>query len=159
MANARLWIIGDGPYRSACASLAAELGISDRVRFFGFMPREQLDAYYAAADVFAFASITETQGLVIQEAMLHRLAVVAVAGGGASESIRANENAILTADNPEFLGSAILALLQDDDLRQRIADRGFDSQRSQTVTAMVDRIVGVYEKVLSRGADADAIPE
>src|SRR5690606_39264152 len=88
----RLWLVGDGPYRTECVRMAREYGIGDRVKFVGFVPRDQVDQYYAAADLFVFASITETQGLVVQEAMTYGLPAVAVIGGGASEGIEEGVN-------------------------------------------------------------------
>ena len=84
----RLWLVGDGPFRQACMEKVRELNMGDRVRFVGFVPREEVDRYYAASDLFVFSSITETQGLVVQEAMVHGLPAIAVAGGGASAGIK-----------------------------------------------------------------------
>ncbi|PMX81813.1 glycosyltransferase family 4 protein, partial [Pseudomonas sp. GW460-C3] len=78
--------VGDGPFRDECERLTRQLGIGDKVKFLGFVPRENVEAYYAAADLFVFASITETQGLVVQEAMVHGIPPVAVFGGGASDA-------------------------------------------------------------------------
>jgi glycosyltransferase involved in cell wall biosynthesis len=77
----RLILVGDGPYRSECRRLVRRAGIGDRVRFEGFIARQDVDKYYAAADLFVFPSISETQGLVIQEAMMYGLPAVAVVGG------------------------------------------------------------------------------
>jgi 1,2-diacylglycerol 3-alpha-glucosyltransferase len=60
--HARIWLVGDGPYREECLQIAARHGIGDKVRFVGSVPRAEVDKFYAAADLFTFASVTETQG-------------------------------------------------------------------------------------------------
>jgi glycosyltransferase involved in cell wall biosynthesis len=85
----------------------------------------------------------------LQEAMLHRLAVVAVAGGGASESVRSGENAMLCRNDPADLARAIRTLLTYPSERARIAENGFASQQCRTIPAMVSRILTVYHEVLS----------
>src|SRR5687768_8209221 len=65
----RLVLIGDGPDRQTLESLAMELGIAERVTFTGQLAFDEIAAYLKAADLFSFASVTETQGLVTIEAM------------------------------------------------------------------------------------------
>src|SRR5215208_232438 len=59
----QLVLIGDGPAKAGLELLAAELGITDRVTFPGALPFEEVPRYLKAADIFGFASVTETQGL------------------------------------------------------------------------------------------------
>jgi 1,2-diacylglycerol 3-alpha-glucosyltransferase len=76
--DAHLVICGDGPHRPELEARAASLGIAGRTAFVGALEQRELGAYYRHADVFVFSSLTETQGLVIVEAMSHGLPVVAV---------------------------------------------------------------------------------
>ena len=75
--DVHLAIAGDGPERDAIEQRAAALGVSNRVRFVGAAPREALPDLYASADAFVFASTTETQGLVLAEALAAGLPVIA----------------------------------------------------------------------------------
>ena len=75
--TARLWLVGDGPARGDLEGQVERLGLGGVVRFFGFVPRETLKDYVAAARLFLFASLTETQGLVVLEAQAG-----GAAGGG-----------------------------------------------------------------------------
>lgn len=78
-----LLVTGEGPARPALERHAASLGLGDSVRFLGYLERERaLPDCYAAADAFAFASHTETQGLVLLEALAAGLPVVALAEMG-----------------------------------------------------------------------------
>lgn len=148
--NARLWLVGDGPQREACSALAAELGIGDRVRFEGFVPREQVDRYYAAADLFVFSSMTETQGLVIVEAMTYGLPALVVRGGGAGMAIEPGVNGYLLPNEPESFAACALDLLRDDELYASLSRGAIHTSREYTVPMMTGRMLEVYESVLER---------
>jgi glycosyltransferase involved in cell wall biosynthesis len=76
--NVRLAIVGDGPERAAIEARAAALGIRERVHFTGALEPEALPDLYASSDAFVFPSPTETQGLVLAEALAAGLPIVAV---------------------------------------------------------------------------------
>lgn len=67
--NARLAIVGKGPYREDLETLVQELGIEEYVRFTGEVAHEEVACYYHAADYFVSASTSETQGLTYAEAL------------------------------------------------------------------------------------------
>jgi glycosyltransferase involved in cell wall biosynthesis len=73
----RLAIVGDGPERAMLEQRAAELGVRERVRFLGALEPAALPDLYASSDAFVFPSASETQGLVLAEAMAAGLPVVA----------------------------------------------------------------------------------
>lgn len=151
--NLRLWLVGDGPYYAACSTLAREMGIGDRVRFVGFVPRAEVDRYYAAADLFVFASITETQGLVVQEAMTYGLPAVVAAGGGAGAAVVSGVNGFVTKNEPTDLAAHALMLLNDESLYTRTSEAAARSVRStSTIAGMTHAVVDVYRLVLERKA-------
>ena len=65
----RLAVVGEGPHRPALEERARRLGVAGRVRFVGNLARERLPDVYASADAFSFPSTTDTQGLVLAEAL------------------------------------------------------------------------------------------
>ncbi|MDQ6929410.1 MAG: glycosyltransferase [Candidatus Eremiobacteraeota bacterium] len=73
----KLALVGDGPAREWLEMRAEQLGISGRVRFAGEIERSDLPDYYAAADAFVFPSLTETQGLVLAEALAAGCRIIA----------------------------------------------------------------------------------
>jgi 1,2-diacylglycerol 3-alpha-glucosyltransferase len=75
--DVHLTIVGDGPYRAALEARARERGVLERVTFTGALAPDLLPDLYAASDAFVFPSTTETQGLVLAEAMAASLPVVA----------------------------------------------------------------------------------
>lgn len=146
--NTVLWLVGDGPYRDGCAELARDLGIGDRVKFLGFVPRDQVDQYYALADLFLFTSTTETQGLVVAEAMSYGLPPVVVAGGGASEPIDDGVSGFRVQDDPFELADRALELLNSDRLYAKFSAAARAGIHAYTPGAMAESILGVYRNVL-----------
>ncbi|MGV3618573.1 MAG: glycosyltransferase [Fimbriimonas sp.] len=149
----RLWLVGDGPYRSECTAAARRLGIGDRVKFVGQVQRADVDRYYAAADLFVFPSITETQGLVVQEAMMRGLPAVAVIGGGAGAAIEDGQNGFLVRNDPGAFAKRTLQILGDDNLHARLAEGAYRSVRDLSVPHMAERVVAVYRRVISDQRD------
>jgi glycosyltransferase involved in cell wall biosynthesis len=145
----RFWLVGDGPYREGCISMARNLGIGDRVRMIGFVPRSEVDHYYAASDLFVFSSITETQGLVVQEAMVYGLPAVVIGGGGAEVAVRTGENGIVVKNDPHDFANAILSIMGNEDLYDRLSRGASHTMEDSNIDLMCDRVLGVYRKVLS----------
>lgn len=146
--NSELWILGDGPMRNEAQQLARQLGIGDRVRFFGFVERRELNRYYGAADVFTFCSKTETQGLVVTEAMTYGLPAVVVSGGGAQDSVDDGVNGYVVENSEIEVSQAVLKLFSDPILHARMSEAALESSKTCTVQAMVDKILEGYFEVL-----------
>jgi len=123
--DAVLALAGSGPDQERLRALAARLGVSERVRFLGFIPGADLPGLYRLADVFAIASEAELQSLVTMEAMASGLPVVAVNAGALGELVHPGENGFLT--RPGVVGdmAGSLDLLgRDAGLRARMANAG-----------------------------------
>jgi len=111
--QALLLITGEGPAMPEMQQLAERLGITDAVRFLGYLDRQhELPACYAAADVFAFASRTETQGLVLIEAMAAGLPVMALAEMGTIDILGPRRGALVPPDDPQSFGLALADFFQ-----------------------------------------------
>lgn len=147
--TARLWLVGDGPDRGRLSELARTLGIGDRVTFAGFVPRQEVDPYYVAADLFVFGSITETQGLVVQEAMAYGLPSVVVGGGGASEAVDDGVNGIVVRNEPAQFADRVLSVLGDDALHARLSGEAARSVRGQSPSQMLADVVSVYRQAIA----------
>ncbi|MFO8052540.1 MAG: glycosyltransferase [Candidatus Omnitrophota bacterium] len=88
-------IVGDGPDKEGVSQFFKEQGLGERVTFAGTIKGKELMDAYAAMDVFSFASFTETQGLVIQEAMAASIPVVAIDASGVGEVVNNKVNGYL----------------------------------------------------------------
>ena len=122
----RLLIVGDGPARGEL-----EKTLGDSARFAGYRTGDDLADHYAAADLFAFASLTETFGNVILEAMASGLPVVAVRAGGPGEIVRPGETGFLV--EPDAPSSAFAEAPARPGRRRRIAERRCRPPRGDTL--------------------------
>lgn len=118
------------------------------VRFAGFLNRQQLAPVYAASTLFVFASVTETQGVVIGEAQSFGLPCVLMRGGGASEFMRSGEDAVVTAPEVAPFASAIRALLDDEPERKRLGRNALVSPLRPTPEGMAQTLTALYASVI-----------
>ncbi len=142
--EARLIVIGDGPHREDLERLAQELGVAASVVFVGALAQEELGAYYRHADVFAFTSVTETQGLVIAEALAHGLPVVAVNCPVTAEIV-VGKAGILTPDDPQAFAQSLQTFFEEP--REERAARAAAAQRAAApfgVDALAERLEEEY---------------
>jgi len=144
----RLVLIGDGDERSNLEKLARRLGIADRVEFTGSIPHDEVVANLKGADLFCFASITETQGLVTMEAMASGLPVVAVDATGTSDVVEHGQDGLLTENDSHALAQAIERMLDDEALRARFVEASLERAKSLSIEAMAQRLIGVYHQAI-----------
>jgi glycosyltransferase involved in cell wall biosynthesis len=136
--DATLTLIGDGPDHAALQKLARELGIAEKARFLGELPVTELPAYYRHADMFVYASLSETFGQVVGEAQWCGLATVAFADGmGISQQIEHGLTGLLVAPGPDEqlanwrFANSVLALLRNKSQRRALAERARRSAREE----------------------------
>jgi glycosyltransferase involved in cell wall biosynthesis len=127
-----LWIVGDGDQRSQLEQTSNDLGLAEKVRFWGTVSNQRLPQFYAAADLFVAPSIeagsgdTEGQGVVILEAFAGRACVLTTRVGGIEAVVCDNVTGVLVPPNrPRELALAIEKLLNDPDLRARLVKNAF----------------------------------
>jgi 1,2-diacylglycerol 3-alpha-glucosyltransferase len=153
--QALLVIAGEGPARAGLQQQVASAGLSAHVHFAGYLDRDTalLDCY-AAADVFAFASRTETQGLVLLEAMAQGTPVVSTAELGTRSILVPGSGALVVPEEREAFAAAVVRVLSEPLLHQELAQRGRVYARTWSSTAMAQRLAGLYETL--RGAPGAA---
>lgn len=147
--DVRLVLIGDGPEKSALQEQAAELGVAERVTFMGAVPFEDVPVYLKAADLFAFASITETQGLVTMEAMAAGLPVVAVDASGTRDIVENGKHGFLVPNDPEALGEAINRLLDSPETMRKFQRKVLKRAREFDMKKLSKKLVHVYEQAIA----------
>lgn len=111
--KARLLMVGDYEYRPILEAKAATKRHADKIIFTGAIPRNQLGDYYAAGDVFAFPSTTDTQGLVLHEAAMASLPLVLV-DRDLSEIMIPNQTGMFARNNPRSLANTLIKILSLD---------------------------------------------
>lgn len=138
----------DAAYSEEMRRLAASLGISDRMRFWGL--ESQPGRLLGAADVFALLSHNEGFSNAIIEAMAQRLPCVVSDVGGNAEAVRDGHNGWLVAPSDHTAAAVrILALLDDAGSRRRMGEAGFELvERQFTTAAMIRRLTASYDALL-----------
>ena len=146
--NLMLVIAGEGPALPALRRQAAALGIEDHVRFVGYLPRDgALRDCYAAANVFTFASHTETQGLVLLEAMAIGLPVLAIPALGAAEIIKPGRGTIAAAETPEGFAEQLVGLLNRPTRLLIMADEAIAFAREWNAASQGARLAALYRRL------------
>jgi phosphatidylinositol alpha-1,6-mannosyltransferase len=131
--------------------LAKQCGVDDHVRFLGQMPQDQLPLFYNLADVFVLVSRrtegeVEGYGIVVAEAALCGVPAVVASGSGLIEAVIGEETALIVSpDDPDATGRAIVRLLKDDELRQRM---GSKARQHALESATWERRVRGYDRIL-----------
>jgi glycosyltransferase involved in cell wall biosynthesis len=148
--EAYLLVVGDGPSAGDLQRLAGDLGISGRVRFAGALPHDAALAAMTGSDLFVFASQTETQGVVLVEAMAAGLPVVAVARAGAAEVVRDGESGALVEPAPEALAAAVRRMLADPARRTAMSRRARDIAAEYAVPTLARRLAALYQSVVEQ---------
>jgi len=109
--NIKLLLVAGGPLESELKKEAADIGISEKTIFTGEIGYPEVLNYYAAADLFVFSSLTETQGLVLPEAMAAGLPVVALNSEGVSNIVKEGESGFLVEPSENLFAEKVIYLL------------------------------------------------
>ena len=143
-----LLIAGEGPAMADLKKRTAELGLQQSVLFIGYLDRKQaLPDCYAAADVFVFASRTETQGLVLLEAMAAGLPVIALAEMGTVDILAPGRGAFSPPDDVRIFGEALGHYLSQPTAWRHLADEAPVYAREWSDSAMAERLAVLYRRL------------
>ncbi|MGQ9856367.1 MAG: glycosyltransferase family 4 protein [Fervidobacterium sp.] len=149
--NSQIWflIVGDGPERKELERYFEEKGLSNRVIFTGYIPHKEIKDYYKAADLFVFASLTETQGLVVLEALASGTPVVAIAYKGIANVLVNGEGAITTSISEEEFYDAIAKALEE---KEFLSEKGIEYvEKHWSMNTMAERLEKIYSKAIAEG--------
>ncbi|HEB51464.1 MAG TPA: glycosyltransferase family 4 protein [Desulfobulbus sp.] len=150
--SARFLVVGQGPSEADIRAVFARENLADRLSFAGVLTPDRLADAYHAMDVFAFSSKSETQGMVITEAMAAGLPVVALEAPGVEDVVRDRVNGRLLGDGSVVSFAAALAWIRDlaperlQEMRQA-ARRTADEFSMQNTAG---RALACYERLLSK---------
>ncbi|HNB54009.1 MAG TPA: glycosyltransferase, partial [Anaerolineales bacterium] len=146
--NLRLVLVGDGPSLDDLKTFARDLGVAHRVEFTGTLPFADIPRYLKAADLFGFASTSETQGLVTMEALAAGLPVVAVDATGTRDVIRNGQDGLLTTDDPDALGEALCRILDNKTLFQFFKNAAHERAHAFDLVTQSNRLLEVYQQAI-----------
>jgi glycosyltransferase involved in cell wall biosynthesis/predicted metal-dependent phosphoesterase TrpH len=138
-----LLLAGGGPEEG---ELRERLG--EHASFLGWLGGEELACAYASADVFLFASSTDTYGQVILEAAASGLPVVAVAEGGPAALVENRNTGLLCRPDPDHLAGALLQLASSPQLRDSLGAAGAQAARERSWERALSQLASGYRRAL-----------
>lgn len=145
--DAEAVIVGDGPERARLETLARELGVSDRIRWLGARPHEEMPGLLASAELAVFPSLMEATSVAALECMACELPVAASDVGGLPEIVDEEVGALFHPADPEDLAETVIRLLKSEELeargrraRRRVVERWSNDR-------LVDRHLQIYRSL------------
>ncbi|MFZ5652101.1 MAG: glycosyltransferase family 4 protein [Bacillota bacterium] len=153
-----LVIVGGGPEESNLKNQAKDLGVHEKVIFTGLVQSDQIHRYYCSSYAFVFASVTETQGLVLGEAKAAGVPSVAVSAFGVSEMVKDGEDGFLTSNNLDEFEEKLDLILGDKDLRNRMGEAAMRNSADLSSRKSAERLAGCYMELLDRKAGKGQMP-
>ena len=145
--EARILVVGDGPYKRTLENIAAEKGISDRTVFAGAKPWNEIGLYYQLGDVFVSASASETQGLTFAEAMSASIPVVARNDKCIEGLIEDGKTGFLFDTKEEFIEKTVYVLENSDKLCE-LTQAAYKSAQQFSSHTFGERIEALYKTVI-----------
>jgi len=147
--NTKFLVVGDGYLVSQLKSMAEDYNLQDRIIFEGIVDISKIKNYYAAGDIFIYASKSETQGMIVSEAMYMGLPVVAVSATGSKDLVENNVNGFLVREDENEFAAAVEKLINDRDLRQKFgANSARIAREKYTDSICANKMLDVYEVVI-----------
>lgn len=140
-------IAGEGPALNSLKAKAVKLNLKDNVLFIGYLERQhELPACYSAGDVFIFASRTETQGLVLLEAMAQGVPAVSTAVMGTKDIINPEKGSRRAEENTEQFSQTVISLLANETLRKQLSEEAMAFAREWSAPVLAEQLVIFYQK-------------
>ncbi len=146
----RILIIGDGTRKETLKNLAEELGIGPQIVFAGRVPNAEVSHYLHAADGFLFASKSETQGIVLLEAMAAGCPVVAVHASGVVDVVSQGKNGFMTGEEEEEWASAAARLMTEPQLYQKLSAGAAETASLYKAETVAREAEHQYYKMIER---------
>jgi len=142
-------ICGEGDLEDSLRLRAKKSGFGERIIFTGIIPDEEKRNYYASGDVFVYASKSETQGMILTEAMYAGLPIVAVRATGVRDIVEDGETGFLVSEDKKEFGNAVEKLIRDENLRKKFGEAAKGVAREKyTSSICVQKMLRVYENAI-----------
>jgi glycosyltransferase involved in cell wall biosynthesis len=146
--DAMLAIAGEGPALGQLRARARQLGIAQSMYFIGYLDREHtLADCYASADVFVFASRTETQGLVLLEALAQGRPVVSTAMLGTTSILQPGCGARVAPEKPDAFAQIVADILEDPQRAARLSQQALSYAQTWASAHMSARLAQLYAEL------------
>ncbi|HOK00545.1 MAG TPA: glycosyltransferase [Candidatus Pacearchaeota archaeon] len=145
-------IIGDGSYFKNLKELIKKSKIEKPTIITGFIPHKEIDKYYKVSDIFVFPSLTETQGIVILEAMASGLPVVALKDDAFKNIVINNKNGFLIdykkEDAEKDFTQKIIKLLNNNNLFEELSKNATKTAHKYSDKNQTEKLVEIYKELI-----------
>ena len=148
--RAKFLIAGGGPEKETFVKYVKTLKYADDIIFLGFLHQEELFALYKVAKVFLFSSLTETQGMVILEAMTMGLPVVALNAIGVEDLMTGNVGGFMTENDLDIFTNRALELVNNSVLWQEKKQQALIQAENFSIEKMGDKVISIYHELSSK---------
>lgn len=143
-------IAGEGPARESLMQEVATQGLGENVMFIGYLDRHtELNSCYSAADIFVFSSRTETQGLVLLEAMAQGVPVVSTAELGTRDVLRDGLGVWIAKEELDDFSGKVVKMLADSETRKTLSASGREYAHSWSASHQAERMTRFYHSILA----------
>lgn len=144
-----LLLVGDGPLETKMQEKVKKLKIISRVLFLGRLPWEKVLKLYQTSRVFVFASLTDTQGLIIAEASYFGLPIVALKDDCYANILINNKNGLTVYPHrTDLFAEKVLTILDNPELAKKFSDDGRQNANNLSAEKQAQKLIEIYQKIL-----------
>ena len=145
----RFLVVGGGYLLEKFKKFVIKENIGDKVIFAGVIEKNKIKNYYAAGDIFVYASKSETQGMIISEAMYSGLPIVAVNAPGIRDLVENKVNGFLVSEDKNEFAEAVNKLIEDKNLREKFGrESGRIAREKYTDKVCAEKMMEIYRKAI-----------
>lgn len=144
----RYLLIGDGPERENLQKKIKANGLENEVILTGRIENAQVPAYQKACDAFLFSSKSETQGIVILEAMAAGNPVIAVKASGVEDMVVNGVNGYMTEENSNAWAKQIVALMLDEERQKQVSYGAYATATKYSENKIAERAAEAYNRTI-----------
>ena len=155
--SCHLLLAGGGPEEEWCKARIKQLKLEDSVTMTGMLPKERANEMFGVADLFVFPSITETQGIVIAEAMAAGTPPVAVGKMGPTDLVKSGKDGYLTKLDRNDFTEKVVKLLKLEKLRKEFAKSGLARVEEFSTHTSTNKLINLYQKVIEKKQKATSL--
>ena len=158
--EATLLIAGEGTATKSLKKLSEKLKIDEKVKFVGYLDRHtELQSCYAAGDTFVFSSRTETQGLVLLEAMASGVPVVSTAVMGTKDILKSKRGALVSTEDVIEFSDKVSFLLKNKLLQKQMSVEARSYSSEWSIQSLTGKMISFYERVVKKSHQVELEPE
>ena len=144
----RYLIIGEGPQRKELERRIAQMNLRENVCLAGNVAHERIAAFLKASDAFLFSSKSETQGIVILEAMAAAKPVVAVRASGVEDIVEDGVNGYLTEENKVQWAECVEMLMEEKERYEKMCAAAYGTAETYREETIAKKAASLYEQVI-----------